>query len=194
MLAEIHKSILNTKGKITEHNDYPESPGIYCFFIASESELKEFGTGRQVMYVGIAKNTLKARDLGQHFRTGQTGRSTLRRSIGAILKEELSLKAIPRGGKNDSLRIDNYKFEETGDKKLTKWMIENLEIGYWEDKDGIEYNELRALEKEYILKTKPTLDLDNRTRKYNPLADRLTCLRNTCKMEVCEYIKKNEKV
>jgi len=192
LIENIKESILRTKRFVDEHDIYPEFPGIYCFFLSESSELKEFGKGGQVMYIGIAKKKLKERDLKQHFKTGKTGASTLRRSIGAILKEDLRLKAIPRGKSNDTNRIDNYKFDLPEDEELTNWMKANLETGYWVDENGIGYTDLRELEKQLIIKLKPTLDLDNRTRRYNPLAEKLTCLRNICKLEVCSYIEKFE--
>ncbi len=119
----------------------------------------------------------------QHFSDGQTGRSTLRRSIGAILKEDLRLIAIPRGSKNDSKGCENYKFTLTGETDLTNWMRANLEIGYWVPHPYINYNQLRETEEIITIKLKPTLDLDNRTRRYNPLAGKLRELREICKIE-----------
>lgn len=191
-ISEIEKSILHSKKPIDEHTNYPQYPGIYCFFLSKESELGEFGLSGQVIYVGIAKSSLKKRDLNQHFKTGRTGSSTLRRSIGAILKEQLKLRALPRGKPNTANRINNYRFDLPEDKELTDWMKANLEIGYWEDRNSIPYKSLRELEKQLIIKLKPTLDLDNRTIRYNQLADRLTCLREICKKEVCDYIEMNE--
>jgi hypothetical protein len=39
---------------------------------------------------------LADRELNQHFSTGRTGSSTLRRSLGALLKRRLALIAVPR--------------------------------------------------------------------------------------------------
>lgn len=183
MLDKIIKSIKETAKGINEHIDYPTCPGIYAFMLKENSHLNEFGTPNQVLYVGIAKDSLKKRDLENHFSSKSTGRSTLRRSIGAILKEEFNLKSFSRNGTNSKREILNYKFNVDGEQLLTDWMTENLTIGYWKDEDSISYSELRKFEEQVIKFFKPTLDLDNRTRKYNIFADKLDGLRLICRTE-----------
>lgn len=183
MLDKIIKSIKETAKGINEHLDYPTCPGIYAFMLKENSHLNEFGKPNQVLYVGIAKDSLKKRDLGNHFSSKSTGRSTLRRSIGAILKKEFKLTASSRNGTNSSREILNYKFNSNGEQLLTDWMTENLIIGYWKDENSIPYSELRDWEEEVIIFLRPTLDLDKRTRKYNVLASRLDSLRLICRNE-----------
>lgn len=116
--------------------------------------------------------------------SGKTGWSTLRRSIGAILKEDLKLKAIKRDKNSVKLRADKYKFSDEGEDKLSEWMLSNLEMGYWYTKSHLSREDLRSEEEKLILELKPTLDLDQRTKKYNPLANELDKLRKICKNEV----------
>lgn len=186
-LMDIHKAFLNTRKKYSEHNEYPKKPGLYSVFLSDGSELGLFGQPGRLLYIGIAKNSLYDRDFVQHFSDGQTRRSTLRRSLGAILKQDLRLVAIPRGGKNDSKNCENYKFTLSGETDLTNWMRANLEIGYWVPESYINYKQLRETEKVITIKLKPTLDLDNRTRRYNPLSDKLSELRKICKIEAQKY-------
>jgi hypothetical protein len=174
------ESILKTKKFPLDKEDYPDKHGIYGFVLTGKSDLGDFGKKGTLIYIGIAKESLRDRDLKQHFRNGQTGRSTLRRSIGAILKSNLKLTAIPRGLKTDSKRFLNYKFKEADEDRLTRWMTENLEVGYWTANESMTYKELREYEKKITMELKPTLDLDKRTIKYNSLAYRLTKLRTTC--------------
>ncbi len=181
MTDDIRTSFFKTKQPVNGHKDYPKSSGIYAFSLSDKSKLGEFGIGGQIIYIGIAKHSLHDRDFNQHFKTGKTGSSTLRRSIGAILKSKLNLTAIPRGGVNDSKRYDNYKFSQ--EQELTDWMISNLEIGYWIPQKVLSYQELRDIEKQITISLKPTLDLDNRTRRFNPLADKLDGLREICRQE-----------
>jgi hypothetical protein len=182
-INDIVNSIRCTTKSSVDHTNYPNSPGIYTFVLIENSMLKQFGTGEKIIYVGIAKDSLRKRDLNTHFRTGRTGHSTLRRSIGAILKQQLKLIALTRNGTTAQTSIDNYKFDTDGDQRLSDWMLDNLKIGYWEDQNKIPYGELRQLEKDLIKELKPTLDLDNRTRKFNPLASELDALRRICKKE-----------
>ena len=139
-----------------------------------------------LLYVGIAKDSLKNRDLGNHLNSDSTGRSTLRRSIGAILKTELNLKSFSRNGTVNKREINNYVFNIKGDILLTKWMTKSLVVGFWEDKNKIPYTQLRAIEEKVIKILMPTLDLDKRTRKYNPFADKLDGLREICRIEAYE--------
>ncbi|UOE37472.1 GIY-YIG nuclease family protein [Chryseobacterium oryzae] len=189
MLDIIIKSIKETAKGLNDHLDYPTCPGIYAFMLREDSHLNEFGKPNQVLYVGIAKDSLKKRDLGNHFSSKSTGRSTLRRSIGAILKQEFKLTASSRNGTNSSREILNYKFNSDGEQLLTDWMTENLIIGYWNDEDSISYSELRKFEEQVIKFFKPSLDLDKRTRKYNVFADKLDGLRLICRTETGSLFK-----
>ncbi|MCW3124542.1 MAG: hypothetical protein JWO03_200 [Bacteroidetes bacterium] len=181
MVEEIKQSFTNSKNSFSAHLDYPKKPGIYGFFLKNQSTLSDFGKGGQIIYIGISKDSLHDRDFNQHFKTGKTGSSTLRRSIGAILKTNLKLKAIPRGGENDSKRFDNYKFKS--EQLLTDWMIANLEIGNWVPSIALTNSQLRDIEKQITIELKPSLDLDNRTKRFNPLFDKLNTLRKECKTE-----------
>ena len=187
---EIIESIRTNTKPINEHSVFSTFPGVYAFLLNSTSTLKDFGQVNQVLYVGIAKDSLKSRDLGNHLNSESTGRSTLRRSIGAILKTEFNLKSFSRNGTDNRREITNYVFNIKGDISLTEWMTKSLEVGYWEDKNKISYAQLRDLEEEVIKILKPTLDLDKRTRKYNPLADKLDGLREICRNEALENIMK----
>jgi len=178
MTKEISQSFLRTKQFLNEHQDYPIQPGIYAFYLSDNSNLLDFGKSGQLIYIGIAKYSLHDRDFKQHFNSGKTGSSTLRRSIGAILKDKLKLTAIPRGGENDNKRFRYYKF--ITEQSLTDWMISNLQIGYWVSDEILNYKQLRDKEKDITIQLKPTLDRDNRTRKYNPLADKLDILLEVC--------------
>ncbi|REC40766.1 GIY-YIG nuclease family protein [Chryseobacterium sp. 5_R23647] len=188
MLDAIIKSIKGTAKDINEHIDYPICPGIYAFMLKENSHLNEFGTPNRVLYVGIAKDSLKKRDLGNHFNNKSTGRSTLRRSLGAILKKEFNLTAFSRNGTNSKKEILNYKFNSEGEKLLTEWMNENLIVGYWKDEQSIAYSKLRDFEEDVIKFLKPTLDLDARTKKYNTLANKLDLLREICREQAIANI------
>ena len=192
VLNHIKSALHQTKSKTGLHVHYPDKPGIYAIFLTDGASLKEFGNDGQLLYIGISTRSLNERDFKEHFATGKTGKSTLRRSIGAILYVELNLEAQPRGGINDSKRIEKYTFEKEGDERLTLWMNTNLEIGYWEGFQNIDKKQLKDLEKQLTIQMKPTLDLDNSTRKFNPLAEKLTCYRNKCKCHACEYLLSNK--
>ncbi|MFV0231534.1 hypothetical protein OBK30_00490 [Empedobacter falsenii] len=182
-IKEILKSIINTAKPIDKHVNYPTNPGIYVFMLNNNADLGLFGVTKDVIYVGIAKESLKKRDLNNHFNSNSTGSSTLRRSIGAILKNELQLTAYSRNGTDKKIEITNYIFNKEGEERLTNWMKTNLTIGYWEDHNKIPYDKLRKLEEDIIINLRPSLDIDNRTKKFNKLVHKLTELREICKNE-----------
>jgi hypothetical protein len=177
-------SIINGNLKsITQHLEYSNKPGLYAFSLAKKSSLKEFGKSNQIIYIGKAEDSLRQRDLNTHFKDGRTGHSTLRRSIGAILKNELKAIAFSRYGTFDNPNIDNYKFDSKAEAKLSNWMKENLHIGYWEYDFTKENKPLHEIEEQLIIKLKPTLNLDKRTKRFNVCAELLTQLRQVCKDE-----------
>jgi hypothetical protein len=84
------------------------------------------------LYVGKAEDSLIARDLGTHFATGATGRSSPRRSFAALLADGLMLNAIPRRPANPEPRKwTHYALEPAGDQRLTGWMREHLLLAVW---------------------------------------------------------------
>src|SRR5690606_21537157 len=70
------------------------------------------------LYVGKAEDSLAGRDVGTHFGTGRTGSSTLRRSLAALLRETLDLRAQPRNPANPGY-FANFGLEPDGDERLT---------------------------------------------------------------------------
>lgn len=176
-------SSLNSNSKMfADHLTYPSKKGIYCVKLTQNSMLKTFGAGGDVLYVGIAKESLNSRDIKTHFNSKRTGSSTLRRSIGAILKDDLNLAALPRSEKKTDQDIYCYKFNEDGEKELTNWMKNNLLIGYCVI-ENVDYQKLRDIEEEVIKIMKPSLDLDRRTRHLNIYFPELDRLRKFCQEE-----------
>lgn len=189
MKKEVIKSIRDSATHLKELKSLPNEQGIYTFFVDSTKDLGKFGQAKQAIYVGISEKNLNGRDTETHLKSGQTGWSSLRRSLGAILKSKLNLTAQKRDNNPKKLRADKYRFDELGEERLTKWMTENLILGYWSTNNPLTKSKLRDLEEQVILELKPTLDLDKRTKNYNPLSDKLDAFRIICREEV----KSNEK-
>lgn len=180
---EIFDSILKTTKPINE-TLLPDQQGIYAFMLNEAGDLGIFGSSGQIIYVGLSEKSLNSRDSKTHNMSGQTGWSSLRRSLGAILKTQLNLTAIKRDKNPTKIRPDKYKFDEEGEQRLTQWMAENLKLGYWTIETPLALKVLRKEEELVILKTKPTLDLDSRTKKFNVLSVKLDNLRKICREEV----------
>ncbi len=191
-IETIIKAINATTKTVNKHETYSNKPGLYAFVLAPNSNLKSFGSVNQIIYVGKAEDSLRQRDLNTHFKDGRTGQSTLRRSIGAVLKNELKAVAFSRNGTLNSPNIDNYKFDSKAEKQLSIWMKDNLLIGYWEYDTSKENKPLREIEEQLIIHLKPTLDLDKRTKGFNVCAELLTQLRQECKDEAKKNVIENK--
>jgi hypothetical protein len=184
MTEKIIESINATATDICNGIDLPDREGIYAFFVKDCHDLGKFGIPGQLIYVGISKDSLLVRDVNTHLASGQTGWSTFRRSLGAVLKQRLNLIAQKRDKNPRKLRADKYKFDDAGEQRLTAWMIKNLKIGFWLAENHMTKEELRIEEEKVIIKLKPTLDLDKRTRHLNPLWKELDKLRGICRNEL----------
>jgi len=96
MTEQIVKSISRTIKPVKVMGDLPDDQGVYEIYVNKTTDLGKFGKPGQLIYVGIAEKSLANRDIETHFKTGKTGWSSLRRSIGAILKTQLELTAQKR--------------------------------------------------------------------------------------------------
>jgi hypothetical protein len=99
--------------------------------------------------------------------------------LGAILKDELRLKCIPRKVDRPSPKdYECYRFQDEGEARLTAWMYGNLDAAYLlASPYGIPVGLLERLIKEAL---KPPLNLDSSYAKTNPFAVRLLALRKAC--------------
>jgi hypothetical protein len=149
----------------------PPAPGVYGFYLASRSALPVISApGDGPVYLGLSSN-LAQREFDTHFQAGQSGFSTLRRSLGALLKDQLDLAAIPRGTGASDTNYRNYRFEDEGESRLSEWMGAHLLLGVHPVDDP------RALERELIALACPPLNL---TGWENPDAAEIKALRKAC--------------
>ena len=119
----------------------------------------------QIVYTGIAKDDLRQRVVGKHLKSGNSGRSTLRLSLGCLM----GMMKIPRDKEFNS----HYKFGEADEIKLTKWMCDNMIVLYLanEDFDCFEYSMIATLN--------PPLNLDkNHNNENMAFRDELKNLRS----------------
>ena len=98
----------------------------------------------QPLYVGKAERSLHGRDVRTHFASGKTGSSTVRRSLAALLVDELILVAVPRNlAKPDGSA--NFALDVASDQRLSAWMDARLTIATWVKPDGARLGEIEAL-------------------------------------------------
>ena len=147
-------------------------PGLYCIRIKNATVLpnpfngilKE--RGHNIVYIGIASQSLRNRFLNQELRAN--GHGTFFRSIGAVLgyrpaKGSLANKANKR----------NYKFLSSDENKIISWINSNLIVNW------VEYNDdFTAFETGLIQKYLPLLNIANNPAALQILSDlRAECVR-----------------
>ena len=163
--------LVSTRNSVANIPDRAE-PGVYAIFAKNRDCLLPIAIPASgLIYVGLATD-LESRN---HFKAQSSGFHSPRRSIGAILKSQLELRAIPRSrGRSDS-NWQSYKFEPDGEYRLTEWMNANLEYAIYPY-----VGDIRVLEKSLIHENEPPINL---TGWKNPQKKQIQSLRNECKAE-----------
>lgn len=155
-------------------------PGIYAiYFIGEKFPLEGCSPAKdEIIYLGKTESSQAHRDEHTHFASGKTGSSTLRRSIGALLRDELSLVPVLRNDIDfDAGRKSFFKFDELSEEKLTKWMKDNLALSFYECDETPA--EIDATESQLIAETKPVLNIDSKNPD-NPFAKTIKAARKAC--------------
>lgn len=136
----------------------PREPGLYAFY-GDDRAWAELGLSpafeEQPLYVGKAESSLSGRDVGTHFAAGKTGWSTVRRSLAALLVDELALVATPRNVGNPS-RSANFGLDDPSERRLSMWMEQRLSLTIWSRSEG---TDLRETEREVLRRLHPPLNL-----------------------------------
>jgi len=147
---------------VSTNTSVPAKPGLYAVH-GDASTWQTFGLGvppdDRPLYVGKAERSLLDRDVSTHFATGETGRSTLRRSVAALLANELALHGMPRNPAKHGY-FDKYGLEPAGDQRLTDWMLAHLRLAVWPASPGIV---LADVETAVLQRLMPPLNLDKVT-------------------------------
>jgi len=163
---------MNTTNKIILHliknakpfleiDSFSDSPGIYAFFFYGDDfPLAGYSPKKgEIIYIGKTESSQKKRDADTHFASGKTGSSTVRKSFGSLLREELGLKPIPRGQADINVgRTAAFKFNDESEAILTNWMKNNLGLSFFEyNKEG---KEISKLEEALIRQVIPVINID----------------------------------
>jgi len=162
---------------------FSDKPGIYAFFFTGKDfPIADYNPQKdEIVYLGKTESSQASRDEKTHFASGKTGSSTIRRSLGALLKNELSLIPIPRNGKDfDAGRKSFFKFDEPSEEKLTTWMKDNLGLSFYEYDQPP--SEIDVLETKLITEMKPLLNIDSKNPD-NPYAQFIRAARKACANE-----------
>ena len=144
---------------IDAEREVPQAPGLYAVH-GGPSVWQELGLGEppddRPLYVGKAERSLADREVRTHFSTGKTGSSTLRRSLGGLLADELRLEGQPRNLSNPE-GFANFGLEDAGDARLTEWMLEHLRLAVWPSPADVVLDQFETL---ILTRLTPPLNLD----------------------------------
>ena len=149
-----------------------DGPGVYAYFLTDHSALPTIQTDATCpLYVGMTASSLDSRC---HFNHSHSGFSTFRRSLGAILKQVLDLKAQPRSSGQSSSNTQNFRFDEAGEAQLTEWMRDNLRYAHMAVNEDIE-----TVEADLIKSLEPSLNLKGWRNPQKPVIQELrrVCVR-----------------
>lgn len=177
---DIIELLKNRKTDFNKTKSFSQLPGIYAIFYIGDDFpiLGNFVSKHQLVYIGKTESSQQKRDAETHFKTGKTGSSTVRKSIGSLLCELKKLKPIPRN-ESDYIkgRFSHFKFEDKSEKIITEWMNNNLALSFFEYPE----NKLLIdkLETEIIKELKPVLNIDHKNPE-NSYKAQLLQLRKSC--------------
>ncbi|GAA3793040.1 GIY-YIG nuclease family protein [Micrococcus endophyticus] len=138
----------------------PDSPGLYAVVaqdpnvVQTELRLDASASAGDVLYIGKAEDSLRKRQAGKHFADGGTARSTLRRTLAALLVDRLDLKplAVASAGR--------FTLTPESGEQLTIWMRRHLAVRVWQAPAGFaEVTPLGGIEKSVIDTHTPPLNL-----------------------------------
>ncbi|AIV39850.1 GIY-YIG nuclease family protein [Curtobacterium sp. MR_MD2014] len=129
--------VLNGQLRRAGAADVPNAPGLYAIW-ADGAVTEQLGIGSQgraaPIYIGKAERSLRDRDLRAHFGVDgakvRSGSSTLRRSLSALLADELELRPVPRG-KTASDASKGFSLHPEDEGRLSTWMQDRLELATW---------------------------------------------------------------
>jgi hypothetical protein len=150
--------------------------GVYAFSIDDPTALPPLYVGPTgLLYVGMTESSLEIRN---HFFHKDSSFSSFRRSLGALLKQDLKLQAIRRGWGKSPKDMTHYRFAHPGEDELTTWMKNHLEYSY-----EVVSSYPPARERELISDLGPPLNL---TLWPNPQKTLLMKLRKACRDEAAK--------
>lgn len=169
-IEKILMNVENYKSAGSIDNLVPHNSGLYCIRISDINKLPKpfdsFLSDRQhdIIYIGIATGSPNGRFLNQELRAN--GHGTFFRSIGAVLGY-----LPPKGSLVNKANKRNYKFYPSDERKIVKWINENLKVSW------VEFNgDIEALETDLISKNRPLINLAKNPSALKELSD----LRKVC--------------
>jgi hypothetical protein len=145
-------------------DDLIDGPGLYFLFLRKGSSLQGFVAGQDgLVYIGLSEKLAER----CHAAYEISSPSTLRRSIGAILREAkiINAEVLPRPfsaqakPRTKRKAIQNFRFLPEAEVQLSKWITENIQSCFRPMQ--IPLTKLKELEKRYIKHWSPVLNIQH---------------------------------
>ncbi len=122
-----------------------------------------------LLYIGMTERGFSARN---HVTPKHSGYCTFRRSIGALLKDQIRLELLPRPRQFMHHNTPYYRFTEASEQRLGLWMAGALYVSRVPHEHSI-----AQVERQLIQQLEPPLNL---TEWANPQADWVKAKRRNC--------------
>ena len=149
----------------------PPEPGVYAVFVVNPQHLPGIQVDSSgLLFIGMTKSDLRRRIRFTH---RQSGYSTLRRSLGAILKDQLGLRPSPP--EPIALTANRHHYQFADESPLDDWMYSHLIYGFC----TIEHH-VRSIEMSLIKRLRPPLNFFGWE---NPQTAKIKALRDICRKE-----------
>ncbi|SFB71960.1 GIY-YIG nuclease family protein [Kaistella jeonii] len=162
-VEEIINNLAQGEVKLSEIKTYSKLPGIYAlFFIGKKFPLENYKIPQnRIIYIGKTESSQQSRDANTHFKSGKTGSSTVRKSVGALLSQTEQITPLIRSVSDIiAERKSHFKFDNESEEKVTKWMVDNLAVSFYEYPES--KIEIDFMETQLIKKLKPVLNIDRK--------------------------------
>ena len=123
------------------YNRFGRSPGVYVFVYSGTPLGGSLWDEPRPAIVYLGPN---GEDSRRHWQD-DTGVSTVRRSLAALLAGDLPLTAVANPEAQGEDRFLNYALAPESERRLTAWMKENLRLAFWDTEAGAVEDWYRAL-------------------------------------------------
>lgn len=178
--SDVLDRLMQKAAPYSEFQAESDRPGIYAVFFVGGvfpwPEAMDSVPPGDLIYIGKSESCCLTRTIDEHFSSGKTGSSTLRRTLGALLLDGYSLEPEPRSATGSGQDYRCYKFSPEGEDKLTEWMMDNLGLSLYEY-DRVP-SEIRRLEAELVHRSVPILNLQHNLK--NPFRKAILSCRARC--------------
>jgi len=179
--ATLAGELAQRRGPLPRSKDLPADAGIYAVWgspVPGQPPAVD-SAAAEILYVGRGDPSLRRR-FAEEWRPRTSGRSSPRRTLGALLQSELGLVPVPRQDRDIVRGARYYCFADDGEARLTEWCDQHLEFAAVTCARG----EADGLETALIALLMPPLNL---TKWQNPDAPRLRALRRRLAQEALRH-------